>query len=194
MHYIGVAQSGTPASLDTGNLIDGLNQAMSFVALSFYIAGGMVLMMWIIRVRTNLAALGVSGLKFNDVDAAGAFMIPVYNLFKPFQAMQETWQASGWDANSEANVFSNKSCRAINFWWLTWIGMNICGVAVGIAAAQLKVPGHQLPVIMAFFQANCIYQVVAISAAAAAINVIAQITLRVEHKHAHLQPIPSVSE
>ncbi len=55
---------------------------------------------WIYRANCNARALGASGMAFSPRAAVGWYFVPVANLWKPYQAMKEIWQASvspfGW--------------------------------------------------------------------------------------------------
>lgn len=50
--------------------------------------------LWIYRVRRNLVALGVPGLRFTPGWSIAWFFVPVMNLFRPWQIMKETVRAS----------------------------------------------------------------------------------------------------
>ena len=49
---------------------------------------------WIYRINCNTKNLGVQNLKYNPGVAIWSMFIPVYNLFGPFLAVKETWQAN----------------------------------------------------------------------------------------------------
>jgi hypothetical protein len=50
--------------------------------------------MWVHRTYRNLPSLGASDLNYSPGWAVGYYFIPILNLFRPYQVMRETWQAS----------------------------------------------------------------------------------------------------
>jgi hypothetical protein len=83
--------------------------------LSFIIVG-----CWIYRANANAHAIG-GDLTVTPGWAVGWYFVPVANLFKPFQAMKETWLAShyggGWGTGTATGL--------LNWWWGLWIVSNI---------------------------------------------------------------------
>lgn len=63
-------------------------------------ATAVVVSRWIYRANSNARALGASGMAFTPGGAVGWYFVPIANLWKPYQAMREIWQASasppGW--------------------------------------------------------------------------------------------------
>jgi hypothetical protein len=54
---------------------------------------------WIYRANYNARQLGATDMKFSPGWAVGWYFIPIANLWKPYQAMCEIWQASAAPAN-----------------------------------------------------------------------------------------------
>jgi hypothetical protein len=54
---------------------------------------GVLILMWIYRVNWNACSLA-SDMVYSPRGAVGWFFVPVANLFKPFEALRETWQVS----------------------------------------------------------------------------------------------------
>lgn len=84
--------------------------------VSFVVIG-----MWIHRAHANLFAAGIDGLEFTPGWSVGWFFIPIANLFKPFQAMRELWNAS----HNQSDSFSSPADSNLSLWWGTWIIGNI---------------------------------------------------------------------
>jgi hypothetical protein len=78
---------------------------------------------WQHRGHANLHALRVPELRFTPGWAVGWWLIPVANLFKPFQTVRELWKASdpspGWR--------STRTWPVIGWWWAGWIVANVIG-------------------------------------------------------------------
>jgi hypothetical protein len=49
---------------------------------------------WVFRSNVNIRALGAQGFKVSPSWAVGFFFIPIFNLWKPYEAMNEVWWAS----------------------------------------------------------------------------------------------------
>jgi hypothetical protein len=71
----------------------------------------------------NLVEMGVTGLKYSPGWAAGAFFVPILNLFRPCQIAQEMWRASDPDAvrRDGPRWEEGSGSVVIGFWWAFWI-------------------------------------------------------------------------
>lgn len=79
--------------------------------------------MWIYRAHANLHESGRGALTVSPGWAVGWFFIPIANLFKPFQAMRELWNASMGDADS----YSAPAPQSVGLWWGSWLVANMVG-------------------------------------------------------------------
>jgi hypothetical protein len=77
--------------------------------------------MWIHRAHANLFDAGIGGLKFTPAWSVGWFFVPIANLFKPFQAMRELWNAS-YDSSDR---YSRATPPDLTIWWRLFIVSNI---------------------------------------------------------------------
>lgn len=76
---------------------------------------------WIYYSAVNVRAFGATGLKIRPGWAVGWYFIPIANLWKPYQAMKEIWQAS-----SEPLDWQNRPVPGLMpAWWTLWIVSNI---------------------------------------------------------------------
>jgi hypothetical protein len=86
--------------------------------LAFAVSGFLILR-WIHRVNSNAqgwsSTMGVSP-GWN----VGFFFIPIANLFKPFQGVRETWEASQAGPDYLAPNW-------MRWWWAFWLATNILG-------------------------------------------------------------------
>ena len=82
-------------------------------------------MTWLYRSRANLRAFGTRHLRYSRNWAVFGFLIPVVNLFRPYQVTREVWQAS--DPNN-TNPFDWKEIETphlIRAWWGTFIAFSV---------------------------------------------------------------------
>ena len=75
---------------------------------------------WIYRTNANAHALS-SEMTITPGWAVGWYFIPIANLFKPFQAMKETWLASHYRGNFHGEPVPS----ILGWWWGLWITHNI---------------------------------------------------------------------
>jgi len=77
--------------------------------------------MWIYRAAANIVAAEVHGFAYTPGWAVGWYFIPFANLFKPFAAMRQIWNAS----HGERNERLDHANGLLALWWGTWILSNI---------------------------------------------------------------------
>jgi fumarate reductase subunit D len=96
---------------------------LAVVYLVAFCVSVVLVSMWIHRAHANLHDAGYAGLDFTPGWAVGWYFIPIANLFKPYQAMRELWNAS----ISRGEFVTGPAPGAIVAWWTTWIVSNIIG-------------------------------------------------------------------
>jgi hypothetical protein len=102
------------AALDDLGTVFGLIYILEFLTLllSVYFVS-----MWMHRAHANLRDAGLDGLEFTPGSSVGWFFAPIANLFKPFQAMRELFNAS----QGEAPPYSQHTPGAVSAWWAAWL-------------------------------------------------------------------------
>lgn len=93
---------------------------LSFLFISLFLGGGILIFKWIHRCNKNVRALGSKQMKFSPGWSVGWFFVPIANLFKPFHVMNEIWSAS----HSPNDWSANEKPKAILKWWILWIASN----------------------------------------------------------------------
>jgi len=86
---------------------------------------------WVYRASRNLRQFGAQKLRFSPRWAAGYFYVPVYGLWRPYQAMREIWQAS--EAEDGASPIARAAVRTpklLPWWWSFYLLMNYTGFRV----------------------------------------------------------------
>lgn len=81
-------------------------------------------LMWKHRASKNLAALGVSNQRFSPRWAVTYYFIPILNLFRPYQAMEEIY------LRSRIDTASTPSYSIVTAWWCLWLISWIIGGAL----------------------------------------------------------------
>lgn len=80
--------------------------------------------MWIHRAHKNLYAIALPDLEYTPGMSVGWFFIPIANLFKPFQAMRELWNASH-------GAVGRYDDPAPGLFWVWWLAHVFSGVGSG---------------------------------------------------------------
>lgn len=117
------AFDANPAEFDLLAESNDLRQsAVGIAYLVVFIATVVLFAKFIYRASYNLRSFGAQGLRFTPGWAVGWYFIPIANLWKPYQAMKEVWNASVDPVNWE----SMGGNSLLNGWWFFWI---VAGIA-----------------------------------------------------------------
>ncbi|MHC4817668.1 MAG: DUF4328 domain-containing protein, partial [Planctomycetota bacterium] len=80
--------------------------------------------LWTPRANRNARALGATGMQFTPRWCVIWYLIPIMNLFKPYQAMKEIWLAS---TPADATPWQQRvASPLLGWWWALWL---VSGVA-----------------------------------------------------------------
>lgn len=113
---------------------------LALVRLLVYIITGVSFLMWIHQANRNARALGAEGMKFTPGWAVGWYFVPILNLWKPYQAMKEIWQASRnphlWETEQVPSLVGN--------WWVLWLLINPLGLLSFGLVLRAKTSSHFL--------------------------------------------------
>jgi hypothetical protein len=89
--------------------------------LIVYVVTIVMFCVWTYRVNANIHALGAANLRFSPGWAVGWYFVPIANLWKPYQVMNEIWRASknpsGWQDEASSSI--------VGWWWFWWIVSNV---------------------------------------------------------------------
>jgi hypothetical protein len=116
---VGQATTDELTLRDLAGLLLGLPQMV------IVIVTGVLFLMWIHRANRNARGLGAQGLTFTPGWSVGWYFIPIVNLWKPYQAMKQIWQASAdpgaWRSQTPPSL--------LPLWWTLWIVSNVLSQA-----------------------------------------------------------------
>ena len=97
--------------------------------LAFYIVNIVFFIQWFRRAYFNLHIFFKSGLKYSEGMAAGAWFIPIFNLWAPYQIANDLCEKSAEllkQENHDPNRIKLKS--TLNLWWIFWIASSFLSV------------------------------------------------------------------
>jgi hypothetical protein len=106
--------------IDMAGAIQGMD-AIHHVEYFIWIVTLGLLLLWMHRAVANLVAWKIKGLSYSPGWAVGWWFIPVANVYKPFAAMIEVWQASNPAAGIE-NWSGSRKNTALIVWWICLMG------------------------------------------------------------------------
>jgi len=129
-----------------------------------------VFLMWLYRARSNLPALGVADARWSPGWAIAWWFIPIMSLFRPYQLVKETWQASdpeslpGWRREPPPAVFG--------WWWGLFLVYSFFGNATD------STPSGAAPSFDAAALVDLAVLIVAIGSALRALSILRKTTTR----------------
>ena len=91
--------------------------------------------MWIFRATSNARYFDPQDRRIGPGWAVGWYAVPLANLWMPYKAMKQTWNASFGDPRP----MDAKVPVLFVFWWASWLGSN--GIS---AAANIFAPGDEI--------------------------------------------------
>jgi hypothetical protein len=110
--------------------------------LCVFLATAVVWSMFVHRCNANARALGVQGMEYTPGWAVGWYFVPFANLFKPFHATKEIYQAT--DPTADARNWRWRPVPSLlGWWWGVWVFSNILGGVIGrlsLASTPLPLP------------------------------------------------------
>lgn len=123
-------QNGVYTSQDLavadGEANDKRQRIIAIIYFAVFIISGIIILKWIYRANYNARQLGAKDMKFTPGWSVGWYFIPVFWLWKPYQAMKEIWKAS-YNPIDRGNT---EVSAILPWWWFFWLINNFLGQAV----------------------------------------------------------------
>lgn len=88
-----------------------------FAALALVLAFGLWLA-WAFRCSRNLVALGYDELDFSPTATLTAWLVPVFNLIRPFRVVDELWRVSEAATRGDDELRDDPLLAQVKLWWL----------------------------------------------------------------------------
>ena len=98
------------------------------IQMLIYLVSGIWILRWIYLANQNVRELGAAGMRFSPGWSVGWYFVPIMNLWKPYQAMKEIWQASERPRDWQRTM----SPGLLVAWWTLWL------LASGASRASLR--------------------------------------------------------
>jgi hypothetical protein len=142
------------------------------------------LMTWIIRVHSNLGALGAKNLKYETVWAIAWWFIPFAHLFMPYKVILEIWQGS--DPSATGEDLEKSSPSLVGWWWVVTAAAALIGLYYFPIATTLDLRAGSVNVVADLYLASAV-AILAIGSAIMGILVVREIDHMQSMKYASLR-------
>lgn len=117
--------NGVEVSEAAADANDNREQLIALIYMVAYIISAFTFIMWFRRAYYNLHQK-LDYLNHPEGWAAGAWFVPVVNLYRPYQIMQELYEETqGLLQKNEINSGRYLSSDTLGWWWGLWILTNI---------------------------------------------------------------------
>jgi hypothetical protein len=154
--------------------------AAASIGLLILLVTGVFFLCWLHRSYRNLAELAVGDLRFTPGWAVGYWFVPVLNLFRPKQIVDDLWRASAGPATGGEPWRSRSSSGLVTLWWLAFVSS---GIVVRLASfGGSSTLAHVKRENALLFLGHVLYVV----AGAAAFRLVGTVTARQESRAAQL--------
>ena len=121
----GTASQAFVDAIKVRNALLGTSVALPYIAL------WVLWSLFMARANRNARALGAVTLKYSPRWAAGIFFVPIVNLYAPYRAMSEIWQASGAGIDSSDHTRTGGR-RLLRWWWALYLAQNLVAWLLGL--------------------------------------------------------------
>jgi Protein kinase domain/Domain of unknown function (DUF4328) len=172
----------------------GFALGVGVVQALWFLVSAALFLAWFRRAYTNLAPLGARRLRYGRWWTVGAWLLPVFSLFRPKQLLNDIWRASNPDLPPDmGDRWRHRPVSPLlGWWWMTFLASilvrSVTTEAVHAAASVMTL--GLLPSQLDRFQASADVQVLAelltVLAGLLALRVVRRTTLRQEQRAARL--------
>jgi serine/threonine protein kinase len=107
----------------TGGGAGDLHLWVGAVQAAWFLVTAGLWLAWFRRAYLNLPALGARRLRFRPWWAVGAWLVPVFSLFRPKQVLNDIWRASDPDLPpDQADLWRRRPvAELLGWWWLAFL-------------------------------------------------------------------------
>jgi hypothetical protein len=127
---------GSQVTLTEATASDNRVAASAQLWLVLLVPTVVVWLIWQHRAHANLRAVGVTELEYSPGWAVGWWLIPIANLWKPFQVNRELWKAS----SGVHDWRSLQTGTVLGWWWASWILASVLGRIAAGARSDAETP------------------------------------------------------
>lgn len=120
-------QSGETLAPDQLAAMEEASAAVGALNLLGMIAAAVLFIRWLLHARRNVDALGARGLVHGHPWVAWGWFVPLFNLFRPYQVVEEIWRGSDPQPGRPLGILSESSPGWMPVWWGCWLVSGVLG-------------------------------------------------------------------
>ena len=166
-----VSSGGFLTDFELEDAVEANDARQQFVGIGqivIFILSGILILRWIHRANHNIRALGAQDMKFTPGWAIGWYFVPFANLFKPFQAMAEIWQAS-----TDDDEWARKEHPLhLKMWWILWLASGL----LSNASLRLSLRAEELNQLVAADVVTAVADLIGIALALSLLKLVREIS------------------
>jgi eukaryotic-like serine/threonine-protein kinase len=171
-------ESGRRVSFDELSASDDRVAATGLLQTACYVLCVVAFLAWYGRAYRNLGRLGARGLRWGNGWAIAYWFIPIANLFRPKQVVNDIWRASDPGVPQGAG-WGGRVPAVIHWWWALWL---ISSFAERILFRRSMEAGDSPSEFVSLSQTYIVWDLIDVIPAALAFLVVRKITARQEER------------
>ena len=171
-------ESGRRVPFDELSASDDRVVATGLLQMACYVLCMVAFLAWYGRAYRNLSRLGARGLRWSNGWAIAYWFIPIANLFRPKQVVNDIWRASDPDLPKGAG-WGGRVPAVIHWWWALWL---ISSFAERILFSRSMEAGDSPSEFVSLSQTYIVWDLIDVIPAALAFLVVRKITARQEER------------
>jgi hypothetical protein len=155
-----MGQLANGAHVDEGlrTSLGGLMEMAGNLEIGLTVITAIVFLTWVYRAHKNLDSLRVGALEYSHGWAVGWFFVPIMNIVRPKQVLDEIWEGSEAPGNS----------MITGVWWACWILSGVLSRVAGAMATANAEPSS----FVTMFQMLMVDSLLVLGSGAAAITIV----------------------
>jgi hypothetical protein len=153
--------------------------ATGMLQTACYVLCTIAFLAWYGRAYRNLRRLGAGGLRWGNGWAIAYWFIPILNLFRPKQVVNDIWRASDPDGAPGTAWSDGRVPALVHWWWALWL---ISSFAERILFRQSMEAGNSPSEFVSLSQTYIVWDLIDVIPAALAFLVVMKITARQEER------------
>ncbi len=172
-------KEGAPMTGDLREFLDGCFALQALGVSVVLIIALLTFLRWFYLLRRNMFALKAPFFVGHPLDIIAAFLIPVYNLFKPLSHAEDIWKATTPGLTPGQDWTSESAAPLLTNWWLFWVAYSIASNVANYTAKATEHTNSWKP-FLTLYLCNGISDVLSIVNCVFTVLIIAKLTERQE--------------
>lgn len=100
---------------------DDRNLALLWIYLGALVVTGVAFIVWLVRARANAERLCVARHTLSTGWVIGGWIVPIVNLWFPFQVVRDVWKASKPENRGVGDLSLLRGSPLVALWWGLWV-------------------------------------------------------------------------